>query len=288
MAEAKGATLNQLAGLLFDRAATQWYVAIGLQVLSSALSTILVVAVPDQEAPFGPVVVLGLLLVAYFLRLFAENTHAAAQTMNRQAALSEGLGWPINSIQLTDWRRKAGKKLRARVKEQPRAPDYYAKTDLPTGPRRLAAMTVESAFYTRSLALTVRDAIALGLIFVGVALFVVLYVAATTPLPTQFIPVLAQFVPSVVLIVVGVDGIGWIIRLTQQAAAIKEVENDLDRILTSTGSEQDVLRLVTEYDCAIVNSIPIHAWIFNRKHDELRQLWDERAKDLGLAVEEPH
>ncbi len=268
--------LSQLARFLFERSATDWYRALALEVLVSVVSASIALVGAGEWALRGTLLVVVLFVAAYVMRLVAEDTHDTAQTMRRQAALGEGLGWPVDRIQAEDWRRKAGLKLIRRVDAEPRAADYYATVE-PAGPRRMAAMTLESAFYTRHLYLTIRWALGLGLLLIALVVLVILYLALTEAQAAAFGTAVAHVVATVVLVAIALDVVGWLLRLTRQAEALREVEAGLDRLVDrSDVSETDVLRLVAEYDCQLADSIPIHPRIFRHQHDEIRELWERR------------
>ena len=92
----------------------------------------------------------ALLVVGYYLRFSFESCYDVAETMRRQSVLSEGLGWPIARSQFNEWRQRAGGKLIKVAAANPRPSDYYATGEI-TGPKRLAEMTFESLFWTKSL-----------------------------------------------------------------------------------------------------------------------------------------
>ena len=233
----------------------------------------------DAPAVIASLVLVVLLLVAYGLRLLSEDKEETAQTMRRQAALSEGLGWPIEPTQASEWRRKVGSDIRKKASAQPRADDYYATSEAPS-PRRMAAMTRESAFYTRHLWLIVRNWLMVGFAIVGGALAVVVIAALVDSNQPGADLLAAQVVSTAALLAITIDALGWSIRLTRKADAVREVERGLDHVLRqSEMTETDVLRLVSEYDCEVATSFPVHPWIFNRKHDEIRGLWDEHLKE---------
>jgi hypothetical protein len=50
---------------------------------------------------------------------------------------------PIERVQASEWRRRAGRRILERFKLKPREPDYYTTTEA-SGPARLVAMTLES------------------------------------------------------------------------------------------------------------------------------------------------
>jgi hypothetical protein len=278
MADQPGPDLRRLAGLCFDRAAHGWYLALGIEAVSAVVSTaVAVLALSGAASAVGMLASIALLLLAYGFRLRAESLHDVALTMNRQGALSTGLGWTVDRFQLDEWRRLAGAKTVAAAAKMPLEPDYYA-TSEPVGPRRMAEMQLESAFYTRHLWIALRDLMGVGLIGVVLAALAAVYLTLALPADAGFSVVVAQVLASVVLFTIGVDVVGWLIKLTRQAGALQDVIRDLDRLLEKSAVRQEpVLRVVIEYSCEMVGSIPIHRRFLDWKHDDIQSLWGERA-----------
>jgi hypothetical protein len=71
-----------------------------------------------------------------------------------------------------------------------------------------------------------------------------------------------------------IDLLGWAIRLGRLMSGIRAVETDLERLEGADADDaQQVLRLVSEYNCLVVNGFPIHPRMYQRWHDEIHQLW---------------
>ena len=279
---ATAGNLGRISNLLFDRAANLWYRALAIQVLAVAASA--VVAGLSLTGTADSVAALGLLMVvaaAYATRLVAEEKQETAETMRRQAALSEGLDWPIEPTQLSEWRRKAGTKILRRADADPRANDYYGTAASP-GPRRLAEMTLESEFYTRHLILGIRTVLIIGIVIVAALALLVMYVTLSIPQAAAIGGIVGKIVASAILISIAVDVLGWIWRLGRRAGALLEIEASLDRALAKVAlTPEEVLRIVAQYDCEVTASMPIHPHYFAWKHDEIRDLWERRDEASG-------
>jgi len=275
MAEPRSANFGHLANLLFDRAASLWYRSLAIEVVAAVAAGVLAfVNLTDVAAVVASLALVALLLVAYAMRLLSQDKDETAQTMRRQAALSEGLGWPIEPTQAEEWRRKVGADIRQKASSKPRADDYYTSAES-ASPRRMAEMTRESSFYTRHLWIAVRNWLVVGFVAVGGLLAAVVIAALLDSSEPGADLVVAQVVSTAALLAITVDALGWSVRLTRKSNAVKEVERGLDRVLAQSDiSETDVLRLLSEYDCELATSFPIHPWIFRRKHDEIRELWE--------------
>jgi hypothetical protein len=196
--------------------------------------------------------------------------------MRRQSVFTEALGWPVERVQMSEWRNRVGKRIRARLQSEPRSPDYYT-TEEDRGPKRLAEMTAESAFYTRhvysNLKFWIWAAFSVAVAISAVAVIV----ALTKAIPTSIDLLIGRAVFSFIPIVLAVDLLGWALRLEQLVSGVRRVEEGLDHILEATDvQEAQVLRLVSEYNCQVVGGFPIPKWLFQRWRDDIEELWLQR------------
>lgn len=274
----KGEELNQLSRLLFDAAASKWYTAIGLEIFAGLLAVMLSFIEPSGVGAFlGTAVVTFVLLGTYALRLWFEDQYDAAETMRRQSVLTEALDWSIDTVQMSDWQAKASNWVRSRLKVQPRDPSYYA-TERGFGAERLAEMTIESAFYTRRLYAKVKFWAWIVFAASALASLFVITLLLTTAMPNSVALVAAKAVYSFVPVVIAIDIFGWALRLGRLGSEIRRVEVGLQQLIDADNAElQEVLRWVSEYNCQVVQGIPILNWLFDRWHDEIADLWNQRA-----------
>lgn len=276
---AVGEELSQLARLLFDSAATKWYGAFVLEVIGGIAGAVVNVTNPSEDvAIISALVLVALLGVAYGLRLWFEDQYDTAETMRRQAVLTEALNWPVPTLQLAEWRRKAGRTLAQRVRLQPRPSDYYSRAQS-TGARRLAQMTAESAFYTRHLYLKLRTWVWMLFAVFTIISLVVLSVTATGAVPTDAKALVVKGLYSLVPLVITLDILGWALRLGRLVVSIRDVESALERLGgTSELEEPQVLRVVSEYNCQVTKGFPVHPFLFKWWHDEIMELWNSTAQ----------
>jgi hypothetical protein len=272
-----GGELNQLARILFDSAAGNWYAAAGIEVFAGLLGAILsITGASGNWTLLGAIIGLALFGSAYYLRLRFEDKYDLAETMRRQSVLTEALGWPVERVQASEWRRRAGRKVGERFKLRPREQDYYS-TPQAIGPSRLAEMTLESAFWTRHLYGKLR--IIVWAIFIG-ALIVsgfVISIPAFGIAPQAIAVRIATAIYILLPVLLTIDLLGWAIRLGRLMSSIRAIEADLERLRNSDAMDtQQVLRLVSEYNCQVVSGFPIHPWIYRRWHDEIHELWTLR------------
>lgn len=272
-----GEEFNQLARLLFDAAANKWYAAVLLEVGASILAAVLgLLDLPTTWSLVGALVGIVLLAIAYGLRIWFDDQYDTAETMRRQAAFTEGLGWPIDRIQAIEWQRRVGARIRQRYQAKPRDPDYYASKEN-VGPGRLAEMTIESAFYTRQLYLKLRNLVVLVLVGTLAIFALVTLVTLAGVFPGNAELLIARALYSFIPIVLAVNLFGWTLQLDRLARNICEVEEALERLKESKNLNiEQVLRIVSEYNCQAAVGFPIHKRLFDLWHDEIRELWQKR------------
>ncbi len=275
----RGEELSQLARLMFDACSDKWYTAFGLEVFAGILALILdLLNLPSIWALGGALIGLALFVLAYYLRLLFEDQFHSAETMRRQSVFTEALDWQLSSVQYSEWQRKAGKHIRAKLKTTPRESDFY-ETQKPAGPDRLAEMTAESAFYTRQLYLKLRWWAWVLFIAATIVFIIVSLTTLIAPVPDNVRLLIAKALFSFITLVLSANLLGWALKLGRLASTIQEAEVGLERLKnTSTLDVPQVMRLVSEYNCQVVDGIPIHSWLFLRWHDEIRDLWENRLR----------
>ncbi len=275
----RGEELSQLARLMFDACSDKWYAALGLEVFAGILALILdFLNIPSIWALGGALIALALLVLAYYLRLQFEDQFHSAETMRRQSVFTEALGWQLSSVQYSEWQRKAGKHIRAKLKTTPRESDFY-ETQQPVGADRLAEMTAESAFYTRQLYLKLRWWAWVLFIAATIVFIIVSLTTLIAPVPDNVRLLIAKALFSFITLVLSANLLGWALKLGRLASTIQEAEEGLERLKkTATLDVPQVMRLVSEYNCQVVDGIPIHSWLFMRWHAEIRDLWENRIR----------
>lgn len=273
----QGEELNQLSRLLFDNAADKWYSGIAIEVLAGIFGIIIGVFSPQKDVRLILTIIGFLLIIArYVLKLLFEDIYDRAETMRRQSVLTESLDWPIDRTQFSEWRLKAGKKILDNFKLKPRDPDYYA-TQQAVGPKRLLETTLESAFWTRNIYSKIRLWVwGLLVIFIFSTILIISLTsleAISSDLQSGIVYILYLFFP----IVLSIDLFGWGLRLNKLSISIKEIECDLERLSGDSDiTEVKVMRLVSEYNCQVVQGFPIHNRLFKMWHDEVQELWNKR------------
>lgn len=270
----KGEELNQLSRLLFNKASSRWYQAIIIELVAASLG--IVVSLCDlglEWNVFCACVGFFLLVVAYLFKVSFNGLYDAAETMRRQSILTEGLNWPIGRIQFSDWRFKAGTRILKLFKVQERDADYYA-TKIAPSPKRLLEMTIESAFWTRHLYKKIIPYI-IGLLVISILLVICTFTLSSFFELSQTLKLkVVYFIYLFLPIVLSIDVIGWLVKLIKLSSEIKIIECDMERL--TEGGEikvEQVMRLVSEYNCQVVTGFPIPNWFFKVQHNEIAKLW---------------
>lgn len=266
--------LESLAKLLFDKAVRLRYSALGIEVLAGLFAVIITLLEPSKTALFWFAVIgFVMLAVSYGLKVYFSIIYERAETMRRQAVLANALRWDIQKVQFSEWRQMAGKKMLEKLSNATLDEDYYATQQTP-GPQRLLEMTQESAFWTRHLYNSIKTY--LWIIFcIAVVLFIiVLTVTSSSTLNGGLQLQIAYVVYLLMPLILTIDVLGWAIKLHIVAGSIKEIECDLERLKDNNQvNDVNVLRLVSEYNCQVIQGFPIPGWFFNLHHDHIAALW---------------
>ena len=89
----QGAELNQLSRILFDKAGWLWQISIVAELTAGVISVVISLLQPALETSTAwAIVVVGILVVAFYSRCRFGAIYDIAETMRRQSVLSEGIG----------------------------------------------------------------------------------------------------------------------------------------------------------------------------------------------------
>jgi hypothetical protein len=275
MGDSQPIQLGELSRTLFDRAARLWQWSVGLELLAGLGGVILSLVGPSLAYSVPSAIALAVLLcVAYVLRYQFDEVYENAETMRRQTILSEGLGWPIGRAEFNEWKSRAGIAALKGLSSRERPSDYYA-TVATIGPKRLADMTYESAFWTNSLYRKLRRYIATFLALATLALISILSLAPLPAISSERKLYLLYAVYLLIPVILAVDFLGLWLKLTRAISALGLLESHLDRASqTADPDTAEIMRLVSEYNCIVVMGVAIPNWLFKRHHDEIQASWD--------------
>jgi hypothetical protein len=277
MADKSRLSLTNVARLQFDRAAIRWWGALGIELLAGLGATGVAICQPSGDwAILLAGISAALLGASYVVRLRSEAMYDDAETMRRQSVLTEGLGWKLDGADIVDWLHRAGKRAQLAVRSTVKEDQYFSST-APVSAKRLAEMTFESAFYTRLTYAKLRAVLLRLLLLTAAILAITVIFALTRAVPETVDAFIAIAVLTFIPTLLSLDIIGWVSRLGRLVNDIRAIEGSLSRALSSAEPETTrVLRMVAEYNCQVIQGIPIPRFLFSRWHGEIAELWDHR------------
>jgi len=267
----------QLSKLLFDKSANYYYLGIIIEILVGIISIIFSINTPKDKILLLVMILNVLfLLISYFLKIKSEEFYDIAETIRRQTVFSESLDWNISKLLISNWQSKAGTKLVKKYKESELDPDYYSSIRK-IGEGRLAEITLESAFYTRHLYIRHKKILVLFSIILLIAIIIILSISPLIFIPGPMYIIILKVIYMIIPIYLGINIINWCLRLSRLISEMYSLEVELETIYKSDELNlENVLRLVSEYNCLVVSGIPVHKIMFNLFYREISDLWDER------------
>lgn len=261
---------------MFDSASRRWYFALAVEVIASVLAVFISIINPSGDLATGGLLG-GLLLVgvAYMLRLWSEDEYDAAETIRRRVVFAEALEYPVGEWQVKEWSRLAGPRIRQRLRVERRPEDYYS-TSATVGTGRLAAMTIESAFYTRHIYHRLRLYIIIVIAVAVTTFFLVASISLLRSVPGNIDELVAKILFGAILLTLTIDLLGWYRRLGRLISSLEELERGLESLNSSNASDTlGIIVLVSDYNCQVVSGIPVLHWMFTKMHDEIRAVWEQ-------------
>lgn len=264
-------TLSELRNHLYQLAEARWLWSLYLAVFALVVS---VSAAFSQHLWVG--VTAGLVgavlpVVVAWLRETASSELLQGDKCRRLILYADGLGHEIPPSQLLDVRAWG---LGVSLGPAPFTPPYYA-SKLPIGPRRLADILTESAFFTCALAGKVS--FALWIIFgVGIT------AAACALLVSDFAKIGAS---DSILAISKSIGLFVAFLISGDAALLAKKYGDLERAAhlafdrcsrlrdEATPSTEDVRAVAEDYGIALLQCPPIPSRLYLRYRDSLNDLY---------------
>lgn len=270
----QAAALNQLSRLLFDQAAFRWQLVLAIQLVAGIIGLVVSLIAPSTATSAGwALLVLILLGLSYWVRFLFEDSYDVAETMRRQSVLSEGLNWALSRAQFNEWKSRAGKKLLNSAATNPRPDDYY-ETQEASSPKRLAEMTFQSLFWTKNLYRKLQFYISVFIAVVGGGLMTLLLASPLTNVSHEASLYIAYSIYLFVPVIISIDAVGLLVKLQRTINALCAIEPHIESLAHDPAPlVEEVMRLVSEYNCAVSVGVPIPKWVFRRHHDEIEGYW---------------
>lgn len=272
--ENRGEELNQISRLLFNKGCVFWYSGILIELLIGGFATVVsLLELSLNWNIFCAIIGVIGLTISYYLKYRFNSIYDTAETMRRQSVLTEALNWPISRVQFSKWRLKAGESILNSFKLKGRDQGYYETNEV-FGAKKLLDITFESAFWSRHLYVKIRKYIIVTLaVSVSFGILVLIF----SPLPFAPLDIRLKFIYFVYLflpVILSIDILGWLLKINSLITSIEEIECDLENLMGSSEIKtEEVMRLVSEYNCQVVNGFPIPNWFFKMQHDNIAEFW---------------
>ena len=72
------------------------------------------------------------------------------------------------------------------------------------------------------------------------------------------------------------DFLDLLLLINRNINSINEIEKDLEELCKQDDLKiEEVMRLVSEYNCIVSSGIATPNWIFKKYHNEIQSYWDE-------------
>lgn len=258
----------------FSRAKLLSYFSIAIQMFISVGGVLGIYLLTAHWTSLFALLLLVLGIIALVLTVGYKKSYGLAEEARRVYAMHDGLGWNISNRQLTEFRQRFSGKALSKEGGTTETERWCA-SETPPGPRRLLECSQESFFWTHSL---MRHAAKWALGFtIGVLICVafVVYSAAFTPW-LKGSDLLAHVLTAVVLSLIIPGFYSWYHLFQKRSAQIRDLDNEFEHLKTTQYTPEEVLRIVHEYDCLLVDSPPVPDFIYRLHRDELNRLWKAR------------
>jgi len=258
----------------FSRAKLLSYFSIAIQMFISVGGVFGIYLLTAHWTSLFALLLLVLGIIALVLTGGYKKSYGLAEEARRVYVMHEALGWPISKRQLTEFLQRFSKKSLSKARGTTETERWFA-SETPSGPRRLLECSQESFFWTHHL-MQHAAKWALGIIIGGlICVALVVYSVAFTPW-LKGSNLLARVITVVVLSLVTSGFYSWYRLFRERSAQVRDLDNELEYLKTTQYTLEDVLRIVHEYDCLIMDTPPVPDFIYTLHRDELNKLWKQQ------------
>lgn len=209
--------------------------------------------------------------------LFENHTQikrSHAETLKRMIMLEDGLGWSISSKEEADTRAEASWTA-LRFAKQANTSPYYTSSE-PQGPKRLLDNVQESIFFTRYISSAASN----WLWFITTVVFLVgigALISAILAVPQQNVQVaIAKGAISTLLVVAAGLSLQEALTYGRLAKRCEILDERAESMRREQLSIEVVLKLICDYECALLSAPLLPEIIYNRKKNRLNTLWEGR------------
>jgi hypothetical protein len=231
----------------------------------------LVANIWPQSAP--AVALLSAISLAFstFSQWWSDNAKNNSEWLLRQFEMWDGMGWPIDEVQLSYLLSGLPVDVRDRIDDG--SDGKYFDSKKKTSARRMADNIRQSAFYTRCQARFIAGAIlAVGVLVIGVTF--VLAILAFQNLRSNGGLEIAYILMTIFQIVVGTNYLRFAMDYWQFAPVAGRIEERAEALARNKAtSEVEAIRLAHDYQIARASLPLIPEWVWKVKQDEINALW---------------
>lgn len=263
---------NQFAlGRSLDDCAKWWWGAsLTLKAVGFAIGVLIFLPVAQEPLPF---IVAALTILAELAIIRSDAIKGMGQGIRRKLDLQDSFGWEIPSNEFSDLLVRCPQSAKARAQHDNTTEPYFASTE-PVGPTRALHNISESAWWTKHLAETMAKLCTAALVLGIIGALVVLIIALQTFHEHTTQVNTARIVTGFLMLLLSTGLIKLILGYNSLAQKASTGEAAACRLLKTHNPEQlDAFRIMYEYHVDRATGLIIPTWIWNRRKDELNQIW---------------
>lgn len=262
--------LHDVRNHLYDQAEKWWWWSLGL---TGAMQIILLTAVIwNQETAvyISGFIALVVPLAATWLRVLAGGYSGKGDKVRRLILYAEGLGRDIPPQEMSTIRSwTIGESMKPAPFEGP----YFA-SNLEPGPKKLADITAESAFFTKNLAAKAYRFLVGAFVVSLLILAAIIYVGLIVEKGTGNAPVLGNVILLFASVLLGGDVLLLMKRYNGlKAAAGAAFDRCADLRDREAPTTFEVMQAVEDYHLALVPSPPIPFKLYKRYGGHLNEVY---------------
>jgi len=203
-----------------------------------------------------------------FVRYAGHEHVELGERLRRLAMLQDGVGREVPPLEAAV--------LAERIWTTPERPigtPYYT-SELQKGPKRLADITAECAFFSGSIARSAwRTFLAVSVVASGVLVLILIFITAVGSAQTR-LEVVAKGVLVGITFWMTEDFLEMALKYWGLAQSCERVLQECSRLLENQNPGlEDAYFALQEYDSAFANTPPLPTRIYTRRSQKLEQIW---------------
>lgn len=259
-----------LTRALDDCAKWWWGASLTLKALGFATGILIFLPVAQEPLPF---LVAAFTILAELTTVRSDSLKGTAQGVRRKLDVQDSFGWEIPSTEFSDLLVRCPQSVKARAQRENATEPYFASSE-PAGPTRALHNVSESAWWTKHLAESMARICTTALVLGVIGALVVLIIALQTLHEHTAEVNTARIVTGFLMLLLSTGLIKLMLGYSSLAKKAGSSEVAACRLLQTQQPEQlDAFRVMYEYHVDRATGLIIPTWIWNRRKDELNQIW---------------